>query len=513
MKYKSTRGQVTGLSFEEAVLSGLADDGGLLIPEDVPQVTAQELSAWRGKPYNELAFDLIRKFIDPSEIPDIDLQLLVNKSYTVSPDQWRAQDIVPVHKLNSGIYVMELFHGPTFAFKDIALQFLGNLFSYILQKRNQRMVILGATSGDTGSAAIYGVKGKPNIDCVILYPNGRTSKIQELQMTTVPDENIRTLALDGTFDDCQDIVKASFNSPLKQQLSLGAVNSINFARILAQIVYYGFVSLKLTGDAATVSFSVPTGNFGDILAGYYAKRMGFPIETLIVASNSNDVLTRFFQTGVYHNTGVSPTMSPSMDIAISSNFERFLYDVLDGEALVLAEKMQELKSTCRMEVTPEQLRRSREVFASYSVDEASCAEAIRDVFTSDGYTLCPHSAIGYAAALNYVQEHPSSSPMVTLATAHYGKFIEEMDKRLSTEHRLMSSARAAMPEKLQKLQAMPSRKVLLGATNESVAKYLLQHFGPQPRRRHVWGLVVGAAVVGLVAWYAGRHALKRSPAQ
>merc|ERR1712136_255162 len=252
----------------------------------------------------------------------------------------------------------------------------------------------------------------------------------------------------------------------------GAVNSINFARILAQIVYYGFVSLKLTGDAATVSFSVPTGNFGDILAGYYAKRMGFPVETLIVASN----------------------------------FERFLYDVLDGEALVLAEKMQELKSTCRMEVTPEQLRRSREVFASYSVDEASCAETIRDVFTSDGYTLCPHSAIGYAAALNHVREHPSSCPMGTLATAHYGKFIEEMDKRLSTEHGLMSSARATMPEKLRNLQTLPSRKVLLGASNESVAKYLLRHFGPQPRRRRVWGLVVGAAVVGLVAWYAGRHA-------
>mmetsp|Transcript_45043 Transcript_45043/g.107013 ORF Transcript_45043/g.107013 Transcript_45043/m.107013 type:complete len:509 (+) Transcript_45043:98-1624(+) len=495
MKYKSTRGKVSGLSFEDAILSGLADDGGLLIPDSIPKLTAQELDSWRGLKYADLSYAIIRKFVDPAEISDEELRSLVNASYVIGEDDWRNSEVVPLQKLKNGISVMELFHGPTFAFKDIALQFLGNLFSYVLQKRKQRMVILGATSGDTGGAAIYGVRGKPNIDCVILFPNGRTSKTQEMQMATVPDANIHTLALSGNFDDCQDIVKACFNSPLKKEFSLGAVNSINWARILAQIVYYAFIALKLVpkGSDTKVTFSVPTGNFGDILAGYYARLMGFPVDELIVASNKNDVLTRFFATGVYHNTGVVATMSPSMDIAISSNFERFLYDLMDQQAPLLADKMKQLKDTKKMDVTSDQLKRAKAVFSSYSVDEAECAKFIKEVYDKEGYMMCPHTAVGYGAMIKHMAQKNSKSPKVVLATAHYGKFIEEMAKHLTSETQLIEHAKENMPKKLKDLHSLKSRKIELPATEEAVAGFIKSKFSPRPK----WlmpALVVLAAV-------------------
>jgi len=482
MKYKSTRGRVSGLTFEDCVLSGLADDGGLLIPDSMPKISPEEMKAWGTMKYSELAFAVMRKFIDPAEIPDRDLRSMVQDSYKVVEGQWRHDEIAPLRKMKNGILVMELFHGPTFAFKDVALQFLGNLFAYILEKRKQRMVILGATSGDTGSAAIYGVRGKKNIDCVIMYPDGRTSKTQERQMATVPDANITTLALSGTFDDCQDIVKASFNSPLKQQYSLGAVNSINFARILAQIVYYGYSSLRLLPKKAV--FSVPTGNFGDILAGYYAKAMGFPVEGLLVASNMNDVLTRYFETGVYHNTGVQQTMSPSMDIAISSNFERFLYDVVGGDAATLRKKMEDLKGLKRFEVTKAELKHSQDVFTAYCVSEAECAETIKQVYEEEGYLLCPHSAIGYAAVVKHIKKHAQSGgpdvEYVTLATAHYGKFIEEIRKHLASDTKLMDALEKGMPEQFRAMEKLPLRKTRLAARESAVMSFMHRRFGKQP---------------------------------
>ncbi|KAF4752174.1 Threonine synthase-like 1, partial [Perkinsus olseni] len=378
MFYKSTRGKDTHVSFVDAVLQGLGSDGGLLIPEQVPKITPQEWEEWRSLSYRPLACRVLRKFISPTEISDGELQ---KQDYSSSPGlvedaygNFRDHELTPVKR------VLELFHGPTFAFKDLALQLLGPLFELCLQRKHKQLLILGATSGDTGSAAIAGVKGRKNIKCVILYPHGRTSKIQELQMTTTADENIHCLAVKGNFDDCQNIVKGIMNSPLKEELSIGAVNSINWARILAQIVYYAYATARIQEkeNCSLVDFVVPTGNFGDILAGYrppyYCRMMGAPIGRLVIASNQNDILPRFFETGTYsYHDEVLPSLSPSMDIAsvlqISSNFERFLYYLFEGDTKRLNEKIKDLRTKKAFSVTPQELDRARQEFAAYCVDE------------------------------------------------------------------------------------------------------------------------------------------------
>ena len=302
MQYQSTRGKVSGLTFEDAVMMGLADDGGLLIPNEIPQIQ-DKLSELRGKSFQELSYEVMSLFIG-DEIPENELKALIQRSY----QSFTNSEITPVVKVGAP-YILELFHGPTFAFKDVALQFLGNLFEYFLDKRQHHLTVVGATSGDTGSAAIYGLRGKRHVEVFMLHPQGRVSAIQELQMTTVLDDNIHNIAVDGTFDDAQAIVKELFNNlEFKREHHLGAVNSINWARILAQVVYYVYAYFQVTeSNDEKVSFSVPTGNFGDILAGFYAKRMGIPIDKLIVATNQNDILYRFFSEGKYHANEVVPT--------------------------------------------------------------------------------------------------------------------------------------------------------------------------------------------------------------
>ncbi|CAN0119549.1 unnamed protein product, partial [Scytosiphon promiscuus] len=342
--YCSTRGGANGVSFENVVLGGLAEDRGLYVPEELPSVSAQELSEWRKLAFPELAFQVMSKYISTDEIPSDDLLELCKKSAV----NFRTEEVTPVVRVGKA-WILELFHGPTFAFKDVALQFLGNLFEYFLLRRRAKgeeagLTILGATSGDTGSAAIYGLRGKAHVDCFIMFPEGRVSEIQERQMTTVPDANIHCVSVEGSFDDCQDIVKAAFaDKPFREEVKLGAVNSINWARVLAQMTYYFWAhfrvseALEAAGDpleeGAGLSYSVPTGNFGDVLAGYYAKRMGLPVDRLVVAAHDYHQARRFFSTGKYWREGVVPTLAPSMDICVSSNFERYLFHLSgdDGE--------------------------------------------------------------------------------------------------------------------------------------------------------------------------------------
>merc|ERR1719420_1161176 len=428
MRYRSTRGNAATLAFCDTVLAGLADDGGLYIPV--------------------------------TEVDEPTLQDIVKRSYST----FRDKRVAPVKKVG-GLYVQELFHGPTLAFKDVALQFLGNMFELILSRTNGQLRILGATSGDTGSAAIYGVRGKPRIECVILYPDGRTSKVQEMQMASVEDPNIQCCAVAGTFDDCQNIVKDIFKSPLKKELSLGAVNSINWCRILAQVVYYWYAAFRVQEEVgkAPVNFSVPTGNFGDILAGYYAKTMGAPIGKLIIASNSNDILTRFFETGKYTLDECKVTMSPSMDIQISSNFERFLYDVWQGDSAVVREKFAELNGPQRaFAVSAAELESARAVFAAERVTEEQCVATIKDALDKHDYLLCPHSAVGYAAALR--QQKKVKGPMVALATAHWGKFVEAIQGGTTD------------PKILAATKDLPLRRTQLPAGTAQVERFLTRKY-------------------------------------
>jgi len=329
MRYISTRGQTDPMPFKDAVVTGMAPDGGLLIPETIPDVR-ESRDDWRGLPFVPFAQALIPLFVD--DIPGHTLDELITRAYAT----FDHEDVVPFHPLkgltgNHDVQVMELFHGPTLAFKDVALQLLGQLFEYILEERHEHINILGATSGDTGSAAIAGVRGLPAVDVFIMFPEGRVSPLQERQMTTIEDENVHCLAVQGSFDDCQSLMKGLFaDADAKAGLSLGAVNSVNWARVLAQIVYYGYASLKFAGPEP-VSFVVPTGNFGNVFAGYLAKRMGFPIDRLIIATNDNDILARFFETGEYARGTVHHTISPAMDIQVASNFERFLYYYFDKD--------------------------------------------------------------------------------------------------------------------------------------------------------------------------------------
>mmetsp|Transcript_4882 Transcript_4882/g.10746 ORF Transcript_4882/g.10746 Transcript_4882/m.10746 type:complete len:516 (+) Transcript_4882:50-1597(+) len=500
MKYSSTRGQVRDLGFVDAVLSGLADDGGLFVPDSVPQISPDEYRSWEQLAFPKLAFQIMRKYIDPAEIPDVDLHALVDKSY--APHLWGGPDCTPVKK-SGRVHILELWHGPTLAFKDVALQFLGNLFDYVLEKRDRRMVIIGATSGDTGGAAIYGVRGKERVDCVILYPEGKTSKIQELQMATVEDANIQCIAVEGNFDDCQNIVKSCFNdADLKKSLGLGAVNSINWARILAQIVYYIDACYKVgaTKEKPAV-FSVPTGNFGDILAGYYAKAMGAPIGQLIIGSNSNDILPRFFNTGAYKCTSVASTMSPSMDIQISSNFERFLHDVFKRDASVTKKKMQDLKQFGVFEVSREQLRDCRKHFSAYGVDEEQTQRTIAQVWRETSELLCPHTAVGYNAAQQFLKTNTPSGPVVVLATAHFGKFVELMEPAFKASIEkdpslapIMKAMEDEMPQVLKNLRNKQLRKELMPASDAQIKRYLRRRFGRWTVKEAAPYAVVAAAV-------------------
>lgn len=413
--------------------------------------------------FPELAFAVISRYVGEEDIPATQLKEIIDRSYST----FRTPDVSPLKQLGSA-WILELFHGPTFAFKDVALQLLGNLFEYFLSKRtgaDGHLTILGATSGDTGSAAIYGLRGKANVRCFILYPKGRTSAIQERQMTTVPDANVQCIAVEGTFDDCQNIVKAAFQDPeFRDEVRLGAVNSINWARVLAQITYYFWAYFRITDydpSIESLSFSVPTGNFGDVLAGYYAKCMGLPVEQLLVATNVNDILHRFFETGEYHKADVTQTHSPSMDISISSNFERYLFELAGRDHARLKDWMTSFERTGKLTLSADLLTKAREDFISGRGDEDQTLATMKKWHEEHGYLLCPHSAVGVHAADSLGMLKGGRT--VCLATAHPAKFPEATD-RLGIEGEL--------PKELAALADLPMRSVLLPDDLKAVQTYM-----------------------------------------
>ncbi|MDB2554564.1 threonine synthase [Porticoccaceae bacterium] len=416
MRFISTRGGLEPKTFEDVILTGLAPDGGLFVPEQLPQFSQQEIASWAGLSYQDLALKVMTPFVDGA-IPPQDLKKLIDDSYST----FRHSGIAPLVQTGHNEWIMELFHGPTLAFKDFALQFLGNLLDYTLEKRNQKVVIMGATSGDTGSAAIEGCRRCDNIDIFILHPHNRVSDVQRRQMTTVMADNIHNLALHGNFDDCQNMVKASFadQSFLPDGRQLVAVNSINWARIMAQIVYYFWAALSLGGPARKVSFSVPTGNFGDIFAGYLAHKMGLPVEQLVIATNQNDILHRCISTNDHSTRPLEQSLAPSMDIMISSNFERLLFDLYDRDGAAIEGLMADAKAG-HMDLSDKALGQARELFSSYRCDNEGMLNIIRDTYADCDYLLDPHTAIGLEAARQCRSN--SSTPMVTLATAHPAKF-------------------------------------------------------------------------------------------
>jgi threonine synthase len=422
VKYTSTRGAAPTLNFEEVVLTGLAADGGLYLPETLPEFSKEEIASWAGLSYPALAFKIISPFVD-GEVGDAELKTIIDKSYST----FRHPAIAPLIQTGHNEWILELFQGPTLAFKDFALQFLGNLFDHILKKRNQKVVVMGATSGDTGSAAIEGCRQCDNIDIFILHPHQRVSDVQRKQMTSVLTDNVHNIALEGNFDDCQNMVKASFRdqSFLPDGRQLVAVNSINWARIMAQIVYYFYASLALGGPHRKVSFSVPTGNFGDIFAGYLAKKMGLPIDQLIVATNSNDILHRCISSNDHTKKELLQSLSPSMDIMVSSNFERLLFDAYDKDGTAIAQLMEDFKSGS-MTIADTAMKKIQDNFDSYRLDDEAMINVITDVYDKNEYLLDPHTAIGVEAARKI--RRSLDVPMVCLATAHPAKFDEAITK-------------------------------------------------------------------------------------
>ncbi len=452
MRYISTRGQGEPLSFSEAVLTGLARDGGLLMPESFPYV-ASRLRGWAALSYPELAFEIMRLFID--DVPEDDLRAIVNRSYA----GFSVPEVTPVRQVG-GVHVLELFHGPTFAFKDVALQFLGNLFEYILRREGREMNIVAATSGDTGSAAIAGVQGREGMRIFVMHPKGRVSQVQERQMTTVLSPNVFNLAVEGSFDDCQNMVKALFgNLSMRDRCHLGAVNSINWARVLAQVVYYFYAAFRAQRGMHAVqpSFSVPTGNFGDVFAGYVAFRMGLPMGKLIIATNENDILARYFMSGTYAVEGVQHTISPSMDIQVASNFERYLYCMADGKAQTVKAWMDTFRKTGAL--TPGVP--NDPIMAAGRCDTARTLATIKKYYEQYGYLLDPHTAVGVNVAESYLEDY---KPMICLATAHPAKFSEAILR--ATGHDL-----AHHPD-LDALLDKPTRSVTLPAETAAVGDYI-----------------------------------------
>lgn len=457
MRYISTRGGLNPISFTETVFEGLAPDGGLIIPEKIPVVSEDKRRLWKGLNYLELALEVFKLFVD--DIPEGELKNLIHKSYAT----FRHPEITPLVKAGD-IYILELFHGPTFAFKDIALQFLGNLFEYLLKKTGKKINILGATSGDTGAAAIYGVKGKENIAIFILHPYKRVSPIQALMMTTVLDPNVHNLAIEGSFDDCQRIVKDLFmDLPFKKKYGLTAINSINFARILAQIVYYIYSYFRVCEfeNVEEVRFSVPTGNFGNIFAGYLAKRiLGYGIERLILATNENDILARFVNYGDYSRREVIPTISPAMDIQIASNFERYLYYLYEENPEKTSLAMQTFLKEGKLTFSAEEVNKVQRDFLSRSVTQDETYQTINEFYEKTGYLLDPHTAVGVKAGLTFKNE----LPLICLATAHPAKFPEAVAKAIGKDFKL--------PEEIEALKNKPQKFDILPAESEAVRSYL-----------------------------------------
>jgi threonine synthase len=438
LRYVSTRGEAPELGFEDVLLTGLARDGGLYVPALWPQLSSRDLTLLCGRSYEEIAFAVIHPFIGGS-VPDAELKRMIAEAYGA----FGHPAVAPLKQLDDNHWLLELFHGPTLAFKDVAMQLLSRLMDYALEKRKARATIVGATSGDTGGAAIEAFQASRRASIFMLHPHGKVSDVQRRQMTTVTSKSVHNIAIEGNFDDCQAIVKALFNDlKFRDEVGLAGVNSINWARIMAQIVYYVTAGISLGAPGRAVSFCVPTGNFGDIFAGFVAKRMGVPIDRLVIATNMNDILDRTLKTGRYETKGVHASTSPSMDIQVSSNFERLLYEVHGRDPYAVRRMMHNLSQSGAFTIADRELSQIRHEFDSGATDMAATAAVIRETLAATGELLDPHTAVGYAVARKTA---PSASPMVTLATAHPAKFPDAVEKA--------SGVRPGLPPRLLHLMS------------------------------------------------------------
>ena len=461
MEYVSTRGSAPALDFEGATLAGLASDGGLYVPEAWPQFSADEIAAMRGLPYAELATRVMLPFVEGSLTED-ELRGLCQRAY----GKFAHAAVTPLKQFDEQHWLLELFHGPTLAFKDVALQLLGLLFETFLSRSSDHLTIVGATSGDTGSAAINAVAGRDRIDIFMLHPDGRISDVQRRQMTTVLAPNVHNIAIDGSFDDAQASVKRMFNDPeMTGRFHIGAVNSINWARLMAQVVYYFAAALQLGAPERKVAFAVPTGNFGDVFAGYVAAQMGLPVEQLIVATNVNDILHRALSEGDYSTGTVTPTAAPSMDIQVSSNFERLLFDCAGRDGEALAEQMRGFEESKAMRLTNAQREGAAHLFASARADADDTARAMRWAYEQCGEIIDPHTAIGLHAARQ--AGIAADVPVVTLATAHPAKFRDAVERA--------TGVRPALPARVGDLFSREERYATLGGDYASIATYVAEH--------------------------------------
>lgn len=460
MEYISTRGEAPVLGFRDALLAGLARDGGLYVPREWPVLTKREIRALRGKSYQEVAFEILRHFTG-EEIPAEKLRSMIDEAYAT----FRHPAVAPLVQTGPNDFVLELFHGTTLAFKDVAMQLLARLMDHVLAERGERATIVGATSGDTGGAAIDAFAGRDRTDIFILFPKEKVSPVQQRQMTTSPDANVHALAIEGNFDDCQTLVKEMFNDAgFRDRVRLSGVNSINWARIMAQVVYYFTTALSLGGPDRKISFTVPTGNFGDIFAGYVAKRMGLPIERLVIATNDNDILARTLKTGRYEMRAVKATTSPSMDIQISSNFERLLFEAHGRDPVAVRAAMAGLKQSGAFEIETNTLKAIRREFRAARATEKQVAETIRKTLADTGYLLDPHTATAVFVANKHAKP---TSPMVTLATAHPAKFPAAVKSACGID--------PALPSWLGDLMNREERFDILPAEIRAVEKFIGNH--------------------------------------
>jgi len=451
MRYISTRdgrSPAEARPFDDILLAGLAPDGGLYVPEKWPLLAAGELRALKGKSYAETAFAVTSPFLGDA-LPPAEWRAIIDRAYRGFDDT----DVAPLRRLSSDLYLLELFHGPTLAFKDYALQLIGPLFDAVLKRKRRRVTVIGATSGDTGSAAIEACRDRESIDIFMLYPAGRISEVQRRQMTTVPSANVHAVAIDGTFDDCQDLVKAMFaDEKFRAAFQLSAVNSINWARIMAQIVYYVASGVALGAPDGKVAFAVPTGNFGNVYAAHAARCMGLPVSRLIVATNRNDILARFFNRGAMTIGKVEPTISPSMDIQVSSNFERLYFELVGRDGKAVASAFSEFRKTGTLPIAKTQWEKARGLFEAYRIDEDRTRAAMAAAYKQSGRLIDPHSAVALAAA-EEARHDPSMSkpagPMVVVATAHPAKFPEAVESA--------TGIRPEAPPRLAKLMRLPER--------------------------------------------------------
>jgi threonine synthase len=458
LKYVSTRGEAPVLDFEGAVMSGLALDGGLYVPDHFPTFSAEDLRALRGKPFADVAFAVAKLFVAGS-IPEAELRLIIHDAYST----FSHESVTPLKQLDSNLFLLELFHGPTIAFKDVAMQLIVRLMDWSLARRDHRIVILAATSGDTGGAAVEAFKHSTQADLFVLFPEGRVSDVQRKQMTTVASDTVHNIALQGTFDDCQAIVKALFNDhQFRDKVHLAGVNSINWARVMAQVSYYIFAGLALGAPERKVSFTVPTGNFGNVFAGLVAKRMGLPVDRLIIATNANDILDRTLKSGRYDVTSVHATSSPSMDIQVSSNFERLVYLACNRDAEKVRRAMANLAQSKSFTLDNAALASIRDEFDSGSANEAQTAETMRTFLAKTGEIIDPHTAVG----LHVAKACQTETPMIVLATAHPAKFPDAVKKA--------TGLTVPLPPKLEHLMTAEESFKVLPNRVEDVKQFILQ---------------------------------------